>query len=372
LIQVLNFYLAEKLKVPTRGSRLMGVSKKVYIVILNWNGWRHTLECLESVFRSSYKNFHVIVCDNDSGDGSLKHIKEWADGKRLAPLSNDILAQYTLPPVTKPIQYSEYDHTTAEHGGEGQIEPPLVLIRTGSNLGFAGGNNVGLRYALARGDFSYAWMLNNDTVVVPESLRRLVDKAETDSRIGICGSLLCYYHNIQLVQAVGGVVFNYWHAQGKQVGQGLESDSPEIAKLAGGTLTYISGASMLVRMEFIREIGLMEEGYFLYFEEIDWAERAKNHWKMAIAADSVVYHKEGASIGTASLIVRSPMSQYYWTRNLIRFYALHRPILILVAILRVLREIFSCLLRGEFQLFSATCQALVHALSGRFNQRPRL
>lgn len=127
-------------------------SSKVYVIILNWNGWEDTIECLESVFRNIYPSYTVIVCDNGSHDGSLERIKLWAEGKLdvLVP-SHNPLRPLSYPPVIKPIPYIEYYREDAEKGGINDGKIPLVLIQTGGNLGFAGGNNVGLRYILARG-----------------------------------------------------------------------------------------------------------------------------------------------------------------------------------------------------------------------------
>ena len=169
---------------------------RVYIILVNWNGWRDTLECLESVFRNNYHSFRVVVCDNDSQDGSLGYIKAWADNKLdsfVPPASK--LSYLSWPPVAKPVAYAEYSREEAERGGDFDDDTPLTLIRNGGNLGFAGGNNVGLRYALARGDFEYVWLLNNDTVVDPGALTRLVERMEQQPSVGMCGSTIRLYHD---------------------------------------------------------------------------------------------------------------------------------------------------------------------------------
>src|SRR5690606_5006085 len=103
----------------------------------------------------------------------------------------------------------EYDREKAERGGApAEHDIPLVLVRTGANLGFAGGNNVGLGYALARPDVDAVWLLNNDTVVHPEAARALIEIMARDPGIGICGSTLLYYDRPELVQALGGARYN--------------------------------------------------------------------------------------------------------------------------------------------------------------------
>jgi GT2 family glycosyltransferase len=110
---------------------------------------------------------------------------------------------------------------------------------------------------------------------------------------------------------------------------------------------------------FLHNVGLMEESYFLYFEEIDWAVRAAPHWTTATAVASVVYHKEGGSIGTASRGKRSCLSQYYLNRNLIRFYALRKPWLLPIAVLRVLRSALGLWIKQDYQLAKTTIKALI-------------
>jgi len=185
---------------------------KVYIVIINWNGWKDTIECLESVFRNDYSNYQVVVCDNGSLDGSMEHITAWAAGGLDVYLpKNDQLRDLSFPPVSKPIRYVQYDRKEAESGGKPWADDiRLILIQTSANLGFAGGNNVGFRYALARDDFAYIWLLNNDTVIRPDALIKLVMKIKEKPKIGMCGSTLLYYHDPELIQAAGGGHYNKW------------------------------------------------------------------------------------------------------------------------------------------------------------------
>jgi hypothetical protein len=161
---------------------------------------------------------------------------------------------------------------------------------------------------------------------------------------------------------VGGVQFDFLLGRGKQLGQGLSSDDIKVAELAKESLTYVSGASLFMSAIFLRDVGLMEESYFLYFEEIDWAVRAAPKWKIATVINSIVYHKEGGSIGTASRAKRSALSQYYLNRNLIRFYMLRMPWLIPVALLRVIREWLRLIYQKEHVLANTTFTALVDGL----------
>lgn len=293
---------------------------KVYIILVNWNGWKDTIECLESVFRNHYQSYQVIVCDNASENDSLDKIKQWAEGSIQANCHDSrSVSQYTNPPIEKPIKYVEYDRRQAEQGGgQADSEFKLILIQTGANLGFAGGNNVGIRYALARDDSEYLWLLNNDTVIAPDALIHLMTKAKEQPNTGICGSTLLFYYQPGVVQAFGGAKYNTWLGLTRSIGAFCQWP---YTRQIDNNLDFISGASMLVPKSFVKEIGLMSENYFLYYEEIDWATRAKGRYILAHAPNSIVYHKEGASTGGDSTNIkrRTFLSDYYGLCNKILF-----------------------------------------------------
>lgn len=288
------------------------------ILILNWNGWKNTIECLESVFRLDFPTFRVIVCDNASNDGSLEKIKSWAEGRLAAPAfgvqlrsSSDILH--------KPIQWVEYTREQAESGGSVGADAQLVLIQTGANLGFAGGNNVGLRYAISRDDFEYIWILNNDTVVEPDAFTHLITSIQNKPGAGMCGSKLVFYHQPCKVQAYGGAAFDAKRGVVIPLGQfqstGAVCNTADIERKTA----YVVGASMLVSRAFLKTVGLMCEEYFLYFEEIDWSFRARGKFSLAYSDKSVVYHKEGGAIGSSSTSEPSVTSTRYLYRNRVLF-----------------------------------------------------
>jgi len=275
---------------------------KVYIVLLNYNGWVDTIECLESVLRNDYPNYQVIVVDNNSPDNSMEYLKAWAEERLDVWVNPDNpLRNLSFPPVPKPIPYVYYTREEAEKGGNLEIEEELknkmskditskytlVFIQSGGNLGFAGGNNVGIRYALAKGDFEYIWLLNNDTVVRKDSLIKLVEFAEKNN-IGISGSILMYYDSPNIVQAYGGHINKFLGTSHRILKKEQIKDK----------LNYIAGASFLINRRVIEKIGLLPEDYFLYYEETDYCFNAsKNDFSLGVALDSVVYHKEGQSTG---------------------------------------------------------------------------
>ena len=290
----------------------------IAVVILNWNGWRDTLECLESVYQSQSVSLRVIVCDNGSQDDSLAKIAAWAQGTLHAPVQASFLTGGATA-IAKPVAFAQYDRGQAETGGVASEQAPLVLIQTGANLGFAGGNNVGLRYCLTHGGFDYVWILNNDTAVERHALAHLVERMQADPRVGMCGSKLIFYHRPDMVQAYGGSAFDPRLGVVRPLGQFQPTSAvcrpAEIEK----ETAYVVGASMLVSTQFLKAVGLMSEDYFLYFEEIDWAFRARGQFTLAYSDPSVVYHKEGGSIGSSSTGEPSVTSTRYLYRNRVLF-----------------------------------------------------
>jgi hypothetical protein len=171
----------------------------------------------------------------------------------------------------------------------------VTLVRSGANLGFAGGCNVGM-VAAGVWQFDYFWMLNTDTVVDTGSLRSLVDRMLRDPRIGMTGSTIRYYDRPDIIQVMGGARLDARNVTARHIGEGLlvAGELPS-ADTVEGELTYIMGASMLVSRRFIDEVGLMQEDYFLYGEELDWALRGAGRFKLGYAPSSHIFHKCGAS-----------------------------------------------------------------------------
>jgi GT2 family glycosyltransferase len=299
---------------------------KVYIVVLNWNNWRDTIECLESVYQSSYPNFQVICIDNYSTDESIEKIEDWASAK-LA-VKSDFVAFDTS---RRPIQVVIYDRETAECGGDPRKEAiigpinhergRLILIKSGGNLGYAGGNNVGIRYVLERGDGAYVWILNNDTVVERNALDEMVETVKCDRSIGMAGSKIFYYKKPNILQTAGGCRLRPWSGNAVPIGHDREDngqwDKP-------GEVDYISGASLLVKTEVIERIGLMDERFFLYWEDVDWGLRARRKkYRLLYCPESRVWHKDGGTSGGMN-----PVTDYYWTRNGLFFTRKFYPMLL--------------------------------------------
>lgn len=274
-----------------------GPTPRVAIVLVNWNGWRDCVACIDSCLALTGARFRIILCDNASSDGSVERIASWARGE--TPIERDPASPVTLSAPRLPDGIALLDRAAAERGDDGE-GAELLIVRTGANLGFAGGNNVGLRWALARG-FDHAWLLNNDTVVPADALAALVRCVSADPAVGLAGSTLVEYHAPGTIQAYAAAIDRRTF-KGRHLGVGvplaeLSRAEAEDRVQAHETL-YPVGASMLVTAAFLREVGLMEERYFLYYEEADWVLRAGARFRVSIARDSLVYHKHGASAGS--------------------------------------------------------------------------
>lgn len=226
----------------------------VYIVLVNWNGYLDTINCISSLLKLNFKDFYIIVVDNDSNDDSVTFIKNYI-------LDNNILN--------------------------------AKCISSGRNGGFSFGNNVGINYALKDEKCQYIWLLNNDTEVDENSLSALKDHLESDARIGICGSVLRYYYERDIIQAVGGLYNKYTgfssHVlHNKPFSKSLVNDKHHI--------DYVVGASMFLSRKSLDCVGLLSEDFFLYCEEVDWCFRFKKFgYIVDYSPQSMVYHKEGAA-----------------------------------------------------------------------------
>lgn len=283
----------------------------VFVVLLNWNAWSDTLECLESLLRCNFQKYQVLLCDNASQDGSLAYIEQWCKGELdVIPTRDKNLSSFIFPPIPKPVQYIIANQHEAEAGEiASSNDAKIILIRNMINGGYAAGNNVALRYILHQKNFSYVWLLNNDTIVPPDSLAALVRSMESNPFVGICGSKIYYCNKPYEIQALGGATYNKWLGTVRNI-------RPNFNGIMKSEMAYVIGASMMVSKSFLTDVGLMDEEYFIYYEELDWALRAKGRYRLGYAPDSVIYHKEGSSIGTSvDHSKRSIVSEYYLVRN---------------------------------------------------------
>jgi GT2 family glycosyltransferase len=229
---------------------------KVAIIILNWNGFNDTSECLDSLKSIYYSNYEVILVDNNSNGDDFRKLRE---------------------------KYSDF---------------VKYFIKNDRNLGFAGGNNSGIRLALEK-DFDYVLLLNNDTIVEPDFLDNLILSMNKNITADISAPKIIYHSN--KIKASG---FAYGFNE-KIVTNNNER-----------FCTFASGCCILIRSEVFKKIGLLDEAYFLYLEDTDFCFRAtKNGFKILYTPTSKIYHK----VGSTTTKDNNLLPLYYSIRNRLYF-----------------------------------------------------
>ena len=286
----------------------------ISIIILNWNGWRDTIECLESLYQINYPDYDVILVDNHSKDNSIKKIKEYCVGK-INIESKFVEYKNNNKPI-KVVEYTKNESNDVNVKREFNSLPSnkkLTIINNDQNYGFAEGNNIGIIYAL-KNNPSYLLLLNNDTVVNKDFLKELVYYAEKDEKSGIIGSKIYYYDQPTVINSFGGKI--RWNlGLGKNLGIG-EVDKGQFNDIF--EVDCLLGACLLIRSSLLQEIGLMDKNFFLLLEDTDLCVRAKKAgYRILLSPSSIIYHKEGIS-GE-----KSPLKTYYFNRNRFIFVKKH-------------------------------------------------
>ncbi len=265
---------------------------KVTCVVLNWNGGGETVACLKALGKIQYGNLDVIVVDNGSTDDSLLRIRE--------------------------------------------LHAHKVLIETGRNLGFAGGNNVGITLAI-KNHADYIWLLNNDAEPTPIALAELVSTARSNPQLGAIGSVLLYTDSRKTVQAWGGGRVNRW------IGRCSLARAPQPDEW----FDFITAASMLVPRAVFENVGLLDDDYFLYWEDAEFSFRLRKHgWKIGISPLARVYHRENASTSG-----NSPVRDRFYTASAIRFLLSNSPMPRLSVMVFLFNRLGKRLLIGHFKRF---------------------
>jgi GT2 family glycosyltransferase len=275
------------MKVPNDESRL-GDFPSVCCVLLNWNGWKDTVACLHSLALQSYPDLHIVVVDNASTNESVFQIQK--------------------------------------------SFPDVEVISAHANLGFSGGCNIGIRRALAM-EAQLIWLLNNDTIAPPNTLQLLVEA--THSRVGVTGSVLRHLDHPEVIQAWGGGRLRLWS------GYVTHFTAPTLL----GPHSYLTFASVLIRREVLLEVGLMDEHFFMYFEDADFCFRVRDAgWELAVAPDTAILHKEGGSLDGK----KSPLMERIVTASGLRFLQIHASTPIIAMVFFLLSKVAKRLVIGNF------------------------
>lgn len=249
------------------------MSKKVFIILVNYNGVTDTLECIKSLESIYYNNYEIVVVDNDSTDNSLDILKE-------------------------KIGYKHH------------------VISSNKNGGFAFGNNIGIRYALEKGA-DYVLLINNDTTVEPDFLDELVNSMEKNDECGITTGLILNYYDKNLVWYAGGEInWNRFYGYHKH-----ENKNINRLRLYESEVSFATGCLMLIRSEVITKVGELPEEYFMYYEDVDYcANIQENGYKIYFNPKSIIYHKISATSGESE----SPFAITWNTRNRVNFINKYR------------------------------------------------
>lgn len=317
---------------------------KVYIVLLNYNGWQDTVECIQSILQQTYPAYEIIVVDNASTNDSRARLLHWATNAAL---------NYRL------LQYKNRQLLPEKANGHAV----LTFIWSDKNGGFAYGNNIGLRYTQQFPEPHFTWLLNNDTVLFKDTMATMVAFYTSQSqtqKVGMVGCLQLYYHDPSTVQIMYG---RFNHRIGLASEYGARLPVAAAVKLPPVTVDYLSGACMLMHSSVIEQIGIMSDDYFLFFEELDLAVRLKRAgYALLYCAEARLLHKHGVSINGGTTKGTRPFADYHHARSeyifVRKYYRRYMPFYMLITALQLTNR----LLRGKFSNLKAMFRGMLAGL----------
>jgi GT2 family glycosyltransferase len=243
---------------------------RLVVVVLNWNNAPDTLRCLDALAASDYEGFEVVVVDNASTDGSVAILRE--------------------------------------------RQPNLALLENGENLGYAGGNNVGIQYALDRGA-GYVLLLNDDSVVAPDALSALMAAAEDHPDVGFLGPKVLSLEEPSRLLSAGGILDRECRSSHRGGGEPDEGQFDELAEV-----DWLSGCALLVSREAVRRVGMLDPAFFAYHEDVEWCYRGRQAGLHVLFVPGArVWHPD-----TRVQQLDSPLVTYYMARNSLLFLVKHR------------------------------------------------
>lgn len=301
--------------------------KKVFLIVLNWNGGEMTLNCLKSLEKVKCDNFilEVIVVDNGSTDESVGKIKNYIE-------------EYSLKFVSGTGRQVKKEEIHVPPIRDNSCTQSIRLLENRVNLGYAEGNNVGIRYALEN-NADYVCLLNNDTRVSSDFLLELIEVAESDERIGVVGGKIYFEKGYEFHQdrykkeELGKVI---WYAGGEIDWSNVYAKHRGMDKVDEGQFDevietgFVNGCLMLIKSEVIKKVGLFDPNYFLYFEENDFCQRArKEGFKLFYTPKSFIWHLNAGSSAPGS-----GLHDYFLTRNRLLFGMKWAPLKSKIALIK--------------------------------------
>jgi GT2 family glycosyltransferase len=302
------------------GTHLMGSTD---IILVNYNGAEDTIMCIKSLWQMDRQDFRIIVVENASTDNSARELKAFT-----------------------------HEHKGCTINAGAQIRPEahkLILILSDTNKGFAAGNNLGIHLALNNPETGFIWLLNNDTVVDKQALGALLNgyakRQQAGQHPGILGSKIRFFHDRDVIQAVGGS-FDSKKAKVRLIGLNEKDRGQYDGR--NEALDMILGASMFADVNFVKTTGMLNEAYFLYFEELDWSFRAKQQgFSTFCETGSIVYHKQGQATGNNVRGKKSEFAMYHIFTSMLIFYRTYYPKRVYRAKIRILIRLVKFQLKGK-------------------------
>jgi len=288
---------------------------EVVILVLNWNGWRNTIECVESLFRLRYKNFRIVIIDNASTDDSISRLSEWLDvpdTKRLICTLNQERTEHVfLEPTDVEVQIWK----TCKRGEKSILtrlhDSSLIVLRNELNHGYAEGNNIGIRFSMEVFNPPFILLLNNDTTVEQDSLMKLIHSAMIHSDAALFGPIVYWYDDPNRIQYSSGTM-SMWTGRRRP----LMLNPSVLSSGIDIEVDYLGGVAILIRTSILKNVGLLDSDYFMYTEDVDFSYRVrKNGSRIIQVPSSKITHKGSQSSGGPN----STFVTYYTFRNPILF-----------------------------------------------------
>ena len=296
----------------------------IAVILVNWKKYNLTSNCIDSLNKSNYKNFKIILVDNEYSEKSLIELKN---------------------------KHKE-----------------LIVFKEKNNLGFASGNNIGIRYALEN-DYDYIMLLNNDTEVKENFILPLVERIEKDHSLGAVQPLILNFSNKSIIWNAGGKLNKFL---------GLTSTRLNNNKLNSSIVfddytDWISGCCILIKSEILTKVGLLDEKFFNYYEDVDWSLRMKNlGYDLGFVKESIIYHHGSSSSKnkkTKEGVISSKI-HYFNIRNHILLLKKHKNLfnffgIVFFQIIKTTSYIFYFLIKFRFNKLTMVLKGLKHGLNNK-------
>jgi GT2 family glycosyltransferase len=286
----------------------------ISIILLNWNGWRDTLDCLQSLHRISYPSYRVIIVDNGSTDGSIDKMRAYYETASRARMIS-VISHHQESDLEEPARNQDGETTESKRTATDRFDnSEVIIIRNDQNYGYAEGNNIGMRFALKNRPDAVL-LLNNDTIVDSEFLTELVKAFEDKQSAGFFGPKIYYYQRNgrkDVISHAGGVL-NMMTGTCHPIGKD-EVDTGKYDVIR--EVDYIEGSCLLVRAEVVDKIGLLDPIFFAYWEDVDWCVRGSNEgYKSLYVPTARVWHKTYASDVASMSIYRMVRNQFWFVKK---------------------------------------------------------